>query len=152
MKDNAVANVLRRPSVELAARVLLTLPFWASGLTKTFAFDEGVAEMARAGLEPAVVYNVATVATQLIGSACVISGRRVWLGAGALGIFTALTILCVHRFWVMTVEPFATIARHTAVEHVGMIGGLLAIAVLSARRPSSADQQSDREPRSVWQP
>ncbi|MFD2031037.1 hypothetical protein ACFSKM_13465 [Ancylobacter dichloromethanicus] len=34
----------------------------------------------------------------------------------------------------MTEEPFRTIAFHTAVEHIGLIGGLLAVALLSLRR------------------
>lgn len=128
-----VQDQLRRPAIEIAARSLLTAPFWISGLSKLIHFDSGVAEMARAGLEPAVAFNLATIATQLLGSALVITGRRTWIGAFALGVFTGLTILLVHRFWVMTEEPFRTIAFHTSVEHVGIIGGLLAVAVLSAR-------------------
>lgn len=62
-----------------------------------FAFNEGVAEMADTGLEPPIIFNILTIATQLIGSALIITGGRSWIGAGSLGIFTALTILLVHR-------------------------------------------------------
>lgn len=143
-------KILQRPAVELAARILLTLPFWTSGFAKLFAFDAGVAEMAGAGLEPPIFFNVATIATQLVGSAMIVTGRGSWIGAGALGVFTALTILLVHRFWALTQEPFATIALHTATEHAGMIGGLLTIAVLGAR--TSPDNGQDRPQRSVWHP
>ena len=127
-----IHNLLRRPSIALVARILLTLPFWTSGLSKLLAFDSAVAEMAQAGLKPAPAFALATIATQLTGSALIIAGRRTWIGAGALGIFTVLTILLVHRFWTMIEEPFRTIALHTAMEHLGIIGGLLGIAILSS--------------------
>lgn len=53
--------------------------------------------MAHTGLEPPIIFNILTIATQLIGSALIITGGRSWIGAGSLGIFTALTILLVHR-------------------------------------------------------
>lgn len=130
---NAVERFLNLPAAEALARIALTFPFWTSGLAKLINFEGGVAEMAHFGLEPAVAFNVATVILQLGGSLLIILGRYVWLGAGALGIFTGLTIPLVHRFWAIGEEPFRTIALHTASEHVGMIGGLIGIAVLAAR-------------------
>lgn len=129
----SLGALLRAPAFALLARVLLTLPFWGSGLAKLFDFPGGVAEMAHFGLEPAALFNVATVIVQLGGSALIIAGRLSWLGAGALGVFTALTIPLVHHFWSIPEEPFRTIAFHTAAEHVGMIGGLMLAAILSAR-------------------
>jgi len=129
----SLGALLRAPAFALLARVLLTLPFWGSGLAKLFDFPGGVAEMAHFGLEPAALFNVATVIVQLGGSALIIAGRLSWLGAGALGVFTALTIPLVHHFWSIPEEPFRTIAFHTAAEHIGMIGGLMLAAILSAR-------------------
>ena len=135
----AIHRLLRAPLIDQAARLLLTMPFWLSGLTKLFAFNTGVAEMSAAGLEPAAAFNIATVIVQLLGSALIITNRGAWLGAGALGVFTGLTILLVHHFWSLTQEPFRTIALHVSAEHVGIIGGLLAIAILSSRRHASPD-------------
>jgi len=132
MKD-MIHRFLGLSIVALAARIALTFPFWASGVAKLVDFDAGVAEMARVGLEPAAAFNGATIIVQLIGSLLIIANRFAWLGAGALGIFTGLTILLVHRFWAMTEEPFRTVAFHTATEHVGIIGGLIAISILSRR-------------------
>ncbi|MDB5558311.1 MAG: DoxX family protein, partial [Enterovirga sp.] len=95
-------------------------------------FSGGVAEMRQFGLEPAVLFNIAVFTTQILGSALIIFGRYVWLGAGALGIFTALTIPLVHRFWTMQ-GPEALHAFHTAGEHVGTIGGLITVSILAAR-------------------
>lgn len=129
-----MTNLLCAPAMAGLARTLLTLPFWSSGIAKLLFFDAGVAEMAHAGLQPAPAFNVATIAVQLAGSALIILNRAAWLGAGALGCFTALTILLVHRFWAIAEEPFRTIALHVSAEHLGMIGGLLCAAILSARQ------------------
>jgi transmembrane protein len=135
---DAIQTILRRPGAALTARAIVTLPFWTSGLSKLLDFEGGVAEMARAGLEPAIAFNAATVTTQLVGSMLVIANRAAWIGAGALGVFTALTILIVHRFWAMGEEPFRTIAQHTATEHVGMVGGRMLAAILSAHARSAS--------------
>jgi transmembrane protein len=109
------------------ARTLLTFAFWASGLSKLIDFNAGVTEMAHFGLEPAVVFNIATIATQLVGSALVILNRWTWLGAGMLGIFTLLTIPLVHHFWTME-EPFRTLEFYVVMEHITVIGGLMVVA------------------------
>ncbi len=130
--SDKINDFLRVPAVAFVARVLLTFPFWGSGLSKLIDFPGGVAEMAQFGLEPAVAFNFATIIVQVGGSLLVIVNRATWLGAGALGVFTALTIPLVHHFWAMTEEPFRTIAFHTATEHVGMIGALIVVSILSA--------------------
>jgi transmembrane protein len=127
-----IEALLMNRAVAIAARVILTFPFWGSGLDKLINFSGGVAEMRQFGLEPAVLFNIAVFTTQILGSALIIFGRYVWLGAGALGIFTALTIPLVHRFWTMQ-GPEALHAFHTAAEHVGTIGGLITVSILAAR-------------------
>ena len=57
----------------------------------------------------------------------------VWLGAGALSVFLLLTIAIVHRFWSLP-EPRATLSLYFALEHVSIIGGLLAAAIASHLR------------------
>lgn len=109
------------------ARILLTFMFWGSGLSKLIDFNAGVAEMAHFGLEPAVAFNVATIITQLGGSILIILNRWTWLGAGALAVFTALTIPIVHHFWTME-EPFKTIEFYVVMEHITVIGALMVVA------------------------
>lgn len=139
MTPHIIRRVLRMPALEVGARVLLTFPFWGSGLAKLIDFPGGVAEMAFFGLEPAVAFNVATIIVQLGGSALIIANRSAWLGAGALAVFTALTIPIVHHFWALDGDR-AMHAFHTATEHVGMIGALIAIAILSVRRAPTHDE------------
>ena len=131
-----VRSLLAPAATEALARILLTFPFWGSGLAKLLDFTGGMGEMRQFGLEPAWLFNVATIIVQLGGSALIIARRGVWLGAGALGIFTLLTILIVHRFWALE-GIMGVVAFHTATEHVGMIGGLLLVSILALRPAAS---------------
>jgi len=131
-----IRAILLNRAVLLLARILLTFPFWGSGLAKLIDFQGGVAEMAMFGLNPPVAFNIATIIVQLAGSALIIANRSAWLGAGALGVFTALTIPLVHHFWSLE-DDRAIVAFHTATEHVGMIGALILAAILAELTQSS---------------
>ena len=125
-----IARLLDSSALALIARILLTLPFWASGISKSVNFQDGVAEMAQFGLHPPLAYNIATIICMFAGSALVILNRFTWLGAGALGVFTAMTIPIAHAFWTMTGEKAQT-EIFFVVEHIGLIGGLMLVSVLS---------------------
>jgi transmembrane protein len=130
----AIARILDCSHVALVARIVLTFPFWASGLSKLIDFSGGAAEMAHFGLQPAALFNVAVLVTQLAGSALIIANRHVWLGAGALAVFTLLTIPIAHDFWNQT-GPAAVTHLHFASEHLSVIAGLILVAILSRRAP-----------------
>ena len=110
-----------------AARTLLTFMFWASGLAKLIDFQTGVAEMAFFGLNPPVLFNIAVIITQLGGSALIIANRWTFIGAGALAIFTLLTIPIAHTFWAMQ-EPMKTIEFYVVMEHLTVVGALMVVA------------------------
>ncbi len=133
MTPRWINALLSNPATEIAARVLLTFPVWASGLIKLLDFPGGVAEMRQFGLEPSWLFNTLTIIVQLTGSALIITRRWTWLGAGALGAFTFLTIPIVHAFWRLEGERAIT-ALHTAGEHVGMIGALILVSILALRQ------------------
>ncbi|PPJ47204.1 DoxX family protein [Rhizobium sp. KAs_5_22] len=109
------------------ARILLTYMFWASGIAKLVDFQAAVGEMAHFGLNPPVAFAIATIIVQLAGSALVILNRWTWLGAGALGVFTLLTIPIAHNFWTME-EPFKTIEFYVVMEHISIVGALMVVA------------------------
>lgn len=125
-----IARILDWPYFALLARVVLTFPFWGSGLSKLIDFPGGVAEMAQYGLKPPVLINCLVIFTQLGGSLLIIANRRAWSGAGALAIFTLLTIPIAHDFWNLKGEA-AKFEFYVAVEHIGLIGGLMLAAILS---------------------
>ena len=127
-----VAAILDSPVFGVLMRVVLTIPFWASGLAKLLDFGGAQAEMGMFGLHPTAPFAIAVILTQLLGSALVIHGRHAWLGAGALAVFTLLTIPLVHAFWAKS-GPEAVGSMHVAVEHLGICGGL-ALAAIQAHR------------------
>ena len=135
MTPQLIHNLLASPAFQLLARVLLTLVFWLAGIAKLADFQGAVAEMAALGLPAPAFIAGLTIATQLIGSALIIAGGRlVWLGAGALGVFTALTIPIAHAFW--TFEGHTAIEHlRVAAEHVSVIGGLIVVSILHAILP-----------------
>jgi transmembrane protein len=90
------------------------------------------------GLSPAAPIALAVIFVQLAASALAISGRYAWLGAGALGVFTVLTIPIAHAFWSMTGET-AFFEMLVAIEHLSLIGGLMLVAI-PTRQPSSAKE------------
>src|SRR5258708_22853288 len=96
--DRPIGLFLRAPATAAAARIVLCLPFWWSWLTKLLDFAGGTAEMAALGLEPAWLFNALTILVQLGGSLLVILNPWTWLGAGALGLFTALATLPAPPF------------------------------------------------------
>ncbi|MBS7699276.1 MULTISPECIES: DoxX family protein [unclassified Chelatococcus] len=132
MAPSIITAILSSRVTEVVARIVFTFPFWGSGLAKLIDFRGGVAEMEMFGLNPGWLFNIATIVVQLSGSALIIARWHTWLGAGALGIFTALTIPIVHHFWSLEGDRAIT-AFHTAGEHVGMIGALVLVSILSLR-------------------
>jgi transmembrane protein len=132
-----VAAILESRITDYLGRVLLTLMFWSSGIAKIVDWKAGVGEMTHFNLHPPEGFNLATLLVQLLGSALIIWGPYAWLGAGALAVFTALTIPLAHAFWTMP-QPMATHEMYTAVEHVSIIGGLILVAILRHRQVTAA--------------
>jgi uncharacterized membrane protein YphA (DoxX/SURF4 family) len=83
----------------LLARLAIIGVFILAGISKAADYPAAVAEQAHFGLRPPELWAGLTIAVELIGSALILSGRFVWLGAGMLGIFTALTSFIAHAYW-----------------------------------------------------
>lgn len=132
------ARLLGSQAYSMAARVLLTLMFWSSGQVKLFDFPVAMAEMNHFGLAPAGPIAAAVIVVQLGASALIILGRHAWLGAGALGIFTLLTIPIAHDFWNMDGQQ-AFIEQLWVLEHLSIVGALMLVASL-ARQPAKAGE------------
>lgn len=133
--NQLLAAAAAHPATELLFRVIVTTFFWMAGIFGVFNFRVIVDEMVAEKLPAPEVFAVATIATQLIGSALLISNFRGlgWLGAGALAVFTLLTIPIGHAFWTFA-EPKRTAEFHIALEHITVIGGLLIAGLLSLKK------------------
>lgn len=130
-----LAAAADHPSTLVVFRIVLTTFFWMAGLFGLFNFNVIVNEMAAEKLPMPVAFALVTIATQLIGSALLISDYRGlgWLGGGALAVFTLLTIPIGHAFWTFP-EPKRTAEFHIALEHITVVGGLLVAGLLSLKK------------------
>lgn len=85
----------------------------------------------------------AALLVELAGSARVIFGRWVWLGAGGLGVLTLVAMLTANNFWSLTGHD-RFMAWNAFFEHLRLIAGLVLVSVMAARtqRPRSSPLQS----------
>jgi uncharacterized membrane protein YphA (DoxX/SURF4 family) len=118
--------------VESAARFAVAVPFLISGVAKVLDFEGSIAEVrGLTGLEPAVLFAVLVILTQLGGSVLLIAGGRfAWIGALALAGFTTVATLSAHAFWLKP-EAEQFLHRNIFFEHVSIVGGLLLLAILT---------------------
>lgn len=127
-----VEVVLNAPATWFLARLAVVGAYLLGGIVKLTDFQGAVAEQAHFGLSPPTLWAVLTIAVELIGSGLILWGRFLWLGAGMLGVFTALAALLANNFWIMEGhERF--MATNAFFEHVGLIGGLVLAAMLASR-------------------
>jgi transmembrane protein len=125
-----VDNILDRHWLLVGGRVAITFMYWFAGIGFLLNFPAAVAMMHGYGLEPATWIAVLMILVLLVGSALVIEGRLVWLGAGMLSVFTLSTIPTIHHFWTMT-GTAAIQNRLESEEHLTVIGGLILASILA---------------------
>jgi uncharacterized membrane protein YphA (DoxX/SURF4 family) len=131
-----VDAILNSRCTGLAARLALTSAYLLGGLTKLFDFSAAIAEMEHFGLYPGWLWTSLSIVVELGGSALVLSGYMVWLGAGGLGVLTAVAMLVANNFWAMSGHARLQDAN-AFFEHLGLVGGFVLIALVAAhqRRP-----------------
>lgn len=132
MTPAIISAILRSPITALVARLLLVFMFLGSAISKITDFTGAQAEMTYFGLNPPWLFAVATIITQLLGGVLILVNRATWLGAGALAVFTLLTIPIAHHFWTMEGQ-MALIEFYFTVEHLAVIGGMMLVAILAER-------------------
>ena len=134
MTPGWVAAIVESRIVQLLARIALVATFVVPGVMQATQFQGSLGDFAHFNLNPPAVYVTASIITLLAGSVLVIlGGRWTWLGAGALGVYTGLTVLIVHHFWTMQGADWLNEMR-TTLEHVGLIGGLILVSSLENQR------------------
>ena len=127
-----IAVVLDRSWLWPLARLALVSAYLLGGVVKLSNFPAAVAEQAQFGLEPAWLWAAAAIVVELGGSTLVIVGRLVWLGAGGLGVLTAVAIFVAQPFWALE-GPARAMALNGFFEHLGLIAGLVLAARIAHR-------------------
>jgi uncharacterized membrane protein YphA (DoxX/SURF4 family) len=116
------------------ARLVLCSAYLLGGVSKALDFQAATAEQAHFGLELGWLWAAVAIVVELVGSVLVISGRLVWLGAGALGVLTAVATLTANAFWRVQ-GPERAMVANSFFEHLGLIAGFVLVALNAHRRP-----------------
>ena len=126
-----VRTILRAPLIWPAARLALVSAFLIGGLTKLSDFSAAIAEQEHFGLNPGWLWAALAIIVELGGSALVMLGWQVWLGAGGLGVLTAVAMLTANDFWHLTGHD-RFMALNAFFEHLGLIAGLVIVSIHAA--------------------
>jgi uncharacterized membrane protein YphA (DoxX/SURF4 family) len=133
------------------ARFALVVYYLVSGLSKIANFGGAVAEMAQADLPAPAALALLTIFVELAGSALVLIGRWVWLGAGMLGVFTAIGAVTAHAFW--KVSGRARIQAITVfLMHIGLIAAFVLCALIAERDGRAARVAGPARPHTYSRP
>jgi uncharacterized membrane protein YphA (DoxX/SURF4 family) len=114
----------------LAARIGLTGAYILGGLTKLFDYPAAVAEQEHFGLHPGWLWASAAILVELVGPVLIISGRYVWLGAGALGVLTTIATVSANAFWTMQGHD-RFVALNAFFEHIGLVAAFVMVALIA---------------------
>jgi transmembrane protein len=143
MTPKLIDEILKSDWLWHGSRLTVTFMYWYAGIGFALDFQGAQQAMASAGIQPLWAVAALTILVEIGGSLLIIMDRMVWLGAGALGVFTVLTIPLVHHFWTMTGME-ALQARLESEEHLTVIGGLVIVSILSAVRREWKQRGEDK--------
>jgi transmembrane protein len=129
-----IQDVLSSELFHVFARIVLTSFFWIAGLFGIVKFATMVGVIKGHGLPWPRLVVALMIVTELVGSGLLITDFRSmgWLGAGALGVFTILSIPLGHPFWRFQ-PPKRMEEFQIAWEHLAVVGGLMCAASLTVR-------------------
>jgi uncharacterized membrane protein YphA (DoxX/SURF4 family) len=112
----------------------LCAAYLQGGLAKAFDLDGAINELRHFGIAPAAPMAIATIITELVGSAFILTGFYRWLGALWLAGFTLTATFIANRFWELPL-PERFMSENTLFEHLGLVGGFLLVAWHDLVRP-----------------
>jgi uncharacterized membrane protein YphA (DoxX/SURF4 family) len=127
---SAVSDRLYRlatPAVRWVALLGLCAAYLQGGIVKLTNINGAAAEMSHFGLSPTMPFAIAVIAMELVASVAILTGYGRWLGALALGAFTAAATFVANRYWELG-SPERFSAENSFYEHLGLAGGFLLVA------------------------
>jgi XapX domain-containing protein len=119
--------VATKRAIRFIALLGLCAAYLQGGLDKLLAFNNAVAEAQHFGLPFAPAIAGATIVTELVGSALILSGAYRWIGALWLAGFTLIATFVANRFWEIP-QPDRFMVENSFFEHLGLVGGFLLVA------------------------
>ena len=119
--------------VLLAGRIGLALVYLVSAIHKGIWYQKAIDEFRHYRIPQVSITLPLTILLQLIGSLCLIVGIYVLEFSVLLALFTLVATIKVHCFWRMSGQERLIISR-VALGNLGLIGGLLILAVVGPGR------------------
>lgn len=128
--------------VPLIARILLSLIFLMSGISKIFNFGQTASYMGNVGLPMPEILLLATIAIEVVGAAMIVLGYGArWAG---LIIFLWLipTTFVFHAFWDVPPDRMRS-EMNSFMKNIAIMGGMLYIWFFGSG-PFSLDNRRSR--------
>lgn len=111
----------------LIARILMSVMFLISGISKITGFDGTVGYIGSVGLPMPTALAAAAAAVELLASLALIIGWKTRWAAFALAVFTAAATVFFHNFWAVP-ESAQMMQQILFTKNLAVIGGLLLLA------------------------
>ena len=126
-------DTVRFGLLPLVARLLMVSEFLVALNGKITGWDGQAAYMASKGMHFIPPLLGAALVIELVGSICLISGYRAQLAASVMFVYLGIVSVRLHAFWSQT-GMAAGLNQGQFFKNLGMMGGLLMIAVYGAGR------------------
>ena len=111
----------------LIARILMSVMFLVSGISKITGFGGTVGYIASVGLPMPTALAAAAAAVEVLASLALIIGWKTRWAALALAVFTAAATVFFHNFWAMPASE-QMMQQILFTKNLAVIGGLLLLA------------------------
>jgi putative oxidoreductase len=129
--------------VPLLGRILLSLIFVMSGLSKIGGWEQTSGYMASKGMPMVPIFLLGAIVFEVLGGLTVLLGFKAKLGATALIIFLIPTTFIFHNFWTLEgMERQMQMAMF--MKNLSIMGGLLLVVGLGPG-PLSFDNRKNKE-------
>jgi putative oxidoreductase len=126
-------DTVRFGVLPLIARLLLVSEFLVALNGKITGWDGQAAYMASKGMHFIPPLLGAALIIELVGSICLITGYRAQIAAAVMFVYLGIVSVRLHAFWSQT-GMAAGLNQGQFFKNLGMMGGLLMIAVYGAGR------------------
>jgi len=135
-------DTVRFGLVPLIARLLLVSEFLVALNGKITGWDGQAAYMASKVIHFIPPLLGAALVIELVGSICLITGYRAQIAAAVMFVYLGIVSVRLHAFWNQT-GMAAGLNQGQFFKNLGMMGGLLMIAVYGAGRWVVGRQRRD---------
>lgn len=123
--------LLQHPVFPLLARLLIVALFLPAGLNKITGFEGTVGYIGSVGLPLPTLGAIAAIVVEVGGSLALLVGLGTRWAALALAVFTLAASVFFHNYWAMPADQ-QFVQQLLFFKNVGVVGGLIALAVAGA--------------------